>query len=89
MTSDVDLRLGVRGRVTSGERAGRWVLIDSVGMTVVDRLVVVTSDDLDMPQHPSEQVEWVAPEDLDSRLADWGIEWTVISDDVTGERFAP
>ena len=65
------------------------MLIDSVGLTVVDPLVVVTSDDLDSPGHPTEQVDWVAADELDARLADWSIEWTEISDDVTGDRFGP
>ena len=81
------MELGLRGRVRAGEHAGRWVLIDSVGMTPVDPLVVVTSEDLDTPAHPSERVEWVWPDEMTEHIRAWDIEWTDVQDDETGARF--
>jgi hypothetical protein len=83
------VRLGVRGRVTAGRFAGLSVVVDVVGMTPVDPLVVVTSEDLDAPDHPTETVDWVNPEALDARLADWAIEWSDVADERTGRRFGP
>lgn len=56
-------------------------------MTPVDPLVVVTSEDLDASEHPSEHVEWVWPEDLDNHVSQWAIEWTDAEDNQTGLRF--
>lgn len=84
-----DVQLGVRGRVTAGEFADRWVVVDVAGTTPVDPLVVVTSVDLDQPGHETESVRWVNPEDLESLLVAWSIEWTDIADDATGSRFGP
>ncbi len=63
------------------------MLIDSVGPVAGDPLVVVTSEDLDVPDHASERVEWVWPNNLTQHLADWSVEWSDVPDDATGERF--
>lgn len=70
------IKFGVRGRVRAGEYEGLLVVVDVAGMTSVDPLVVVVSEDLDEPGHESETVTWVNPEDLDDRLRAWRIEWT-------------
>lgn len=62
--------------------------MDSVGLTPVDPLVAVTSEDLDTPGHPSEQVIWVWPDDVEQRLATWAVQWSDVRDDRTGARFA-
>ena len=64
-------------------------MVDVVGMTPIDPLVVITSDDLDSPGHATETVEWVNPENVDERLAAWAIEWTDVPDNSTGRRFDP
>ena len=56
-----DLRLGLRGYIGRGTRKASWVVIDSVGMTPVDPLVVVVSPDLDCPGHPDEVHFWSIP----------------------------
>ncbi len=73
----------------AGEHEGLLVIVDVAGMTPVDPLVVVVSEDLDEPGHASETVTWVNPEDLDDRLRAWSIEWTDDLDDSTAQRFAP
>jgi hypothetical protein len=80
MTSS-DLRLGIRGRIRRGSTPGPQILVDSVGMTPVDPLVVVLSPNLDVHRHPDEKVLWIWPEDIGARLAAWDVDWTDIADD--------
>lgn len=83
------VRLGMRGKVTAGEYKGLSVVVDVAGMTPVDPVVVVTSEDLDEAGHATERVLWVNPEDLDARLKPWAIRWTGVPDDRTARRFGP
>lgn len=81
------LRLGVRGRVRVGANPGTQVLVDSVGPTAVDPLVVIVSPDLDEQGHPHEVVLRIWPADIEELLVAWDVEWTGISDDQVVDRF--
>lgn len=74
------LRLGVRGEIRAGANPGTQLLVDSVGPTPVDPLVVIVSPDLDAPDHPDEQVLRVWPADIEELLAAWDVRWTDIND---------
>lgn len=85
--NDFELRLGIRGIAQRGPHAGYQVLIDSVGLTPVDPLIVVLSPDLDRENHPDALHLWVNPEDLDKTLGSWNIVWTGPEDNHTAEQF--
>lgn len=75
------LRLGVRGEIRAGAIPGAQVLVDSLGPTLVDPLVVIVSPDLDLQGHPDEQFLRIWPADIEELLAAWDVLWTDISDD--------
>lgn len=81
------LRLGIRGLICTGAHPGTQVLVDSVGMTPVDALIVIMSPNLDVPGHPDEEVLQIFPDEIGGLLDAWNVEWTSISDDQCG-RFA-
>lgn len=82
------LRLGVRGLIRVGANPGTQVLVDSVGPTPVDPLVVIVSPDLDVQGHPHEEVLRIWPADIDELLAAWHVDWTDFKDDQAADRFA-
>jgi hypothetical protein len=79
-------RLGVRGLVTEGRRAGSTILVDDAGMG--DPLVVVViSPDLDVPGHPDEEHHFVWDWELAEQLRPAAIRWTGPTDNSTADRF--
>ncbi|MCG6566904.1 hypothetical protein C3E87_04560 [Tessaracoccus sp. ZS01] len=84
---DSRLRLGVRGAIRVGANPGTQVLVDSVGPTPVDPLVVVVSPDLDVQGHPDEEVLRIWPADIEELLVAWDVEWTGFVDDQVVDRF--
>lgn len=81
------LQIGIRGIIRRGANPGTWVLVDSVGPTPVDPLVVIVSPDLDTPGHPDEQVLRIWPEDIGELVRAWEVSWTGIADDQGSDRF--
>lgn len=75
------LRLGVRGEIRVGALPGTQLLVDSVGPTPVDPLVVIVSPDLDVQGRADEEVLRIWPADIEELLAAWDVEWTSINDD--------
>jgi hypothetical protein len=86
-SDNFELRLGVRGTAQRGPHAGYQVVIDSVGLTPIDPLIVVLSPDLDRANRPDALHLWVNPEDIDDTLRPWHIVWTGPKDNHTAERF--
>lgn len=81
------LQLGLRGLIRRGANPGAQVLVDSVGPTPVDPLVVIVSPDLDSPGHPDEQVLRIWPADIGELIQTWDVSWTGIRDDQGSDRF--
>jgi hypothetical protein len=81
------LRLGVRGEIRVGANPGTQFLVDSVGPTPVDPLVVIVSPDLDVQGHPHEEVLRIWPADIEELLEAWDVEWTGVDDDQAIDRF--
>lgn len=81
------LRMGVRGEIRVGANPGTQVLVDSVGRTPADPLVVIVSPDLNVQGHPDEEVLRIWPTDIEELLVGWDVEWTGINDDQAAARF--
>ncbi len=71
----------MRGEIRVGALPGTQLLVDSVGPTPVDPLVVIVSPDLDVQGRADEEVLRIWPADIEELLAAWDVEWTSINDD--------
>lgn len=80
-------KLGVRGRITRGPKAGSAMLVDVGGQADPYLLLVVISPDLDVPGHPQEEHHFVLHSDLIEQLPPAAVDWTGPKDDTTAARF--
>jgi len=80
-------RLGVRGLITQGRRAGSTILVDDGGLGDQYFFLVVISPDLDVPGHPDEEHYFVDHWDLVEQLGPAAIKWIGPKDNSTSRRF--